>query len=51
LSIQTLAVPGTSKEGFVSRDALGSPGALTNRPDLRAQYAFPALYVFDIAPG
>jgi len=51
LSIQTLAVPGTSKEGFVSRDALGALARSQPVQSFALQYAFPALYVFDIAPG
>jgi pSer/pThr/pTyr-binding forkhead associated (FHA) protein len=51
VSIQTLAVPGASKEGFVSRDALGVLARAQPAAAFARQYGFPALYIFDIAPS
>lgn len=51
MSIQTLAVAGASKAGFLSRDALGAQ-ARTQAVDVFAKvYAYPALYVVDITVG
>jgi hypothetical protein len=51
LSIQTLAVPGASKEGFLSRDALGAQARAQSAAVFAKVYAFPALYVCDITVG
>jgi hypothetical protein len=51
VSIQTLAVPGASKEGFVSRDALGDLARSQSAEAFARQYAFPALFVVDIGWG
>jgi len=51
LSIQTLAVPGASKEGFLSREALGAQARAQSAAVFAEVYAYPALYVVDIAVG
>jgi FHA domain len=51
LSIQTLAVPGASKEGFLSREALGAQARAQEAAVFAKVYAYPALYVVDILAG
>jgi len=51
LSIQTLTVPGASKEGFLSREALGAQARAQDAAVFAKVYAYPALYVVDIAVG
>jgi hypothetical protein len=51
VSIQTLAVPGASKEGLLPREALVALARSQPAPAFARQYAFPALYVCDVALG
>jgi hypothetical protein len=51
LSIQTLAVAGASKEGFLSREALGAQARPQAALAFAKLYSFPALYVVDVALG
>ena len=51
MSIQTLAVSGASKEGFLSRDALSARARAQTADVFTKVYAFPALYVVDILVG
>lgn len=51
MSIQTLAVPGASKEGFLSKDVLSAQARAQPADVFTKVYAFPALYVVDISVG
>ena len=51
MSIQTLAVPGASKEGFLSRNVLGAQARAQTADVFTKVYAFPALHVVDIMVG
>ena len=51
MSIQTLAVPGASKEGFLSRVALAAQARAQTADVFTKVYAFPALHVIDITVG
>lgn len=51
MSIQTLAIPGASKEGFLSHDVLGAQARAQNAETFRKVYSFPALHVVDITVG
>jgi len=54
VNIQTLAVPGSSKEGFLSHDTIQAQAIAQSADTFAKVYAFPALFVVDItveAPG
>jgi hypothetical protein len=51
LSIQTLALPGASKEGFLSREVLEAQARAQTADTFQKVYAFPALHVVDITMG
>lgn len=51
MSIQTFAVPGASKEGFVSEAALRAAAGNQSAASFAKAYPFPALYVVDISVG
>jgi len=51
LSIQTIALPGASKEGFFAQEALGAQVQAQTAKTFSEVYAFPALYVADITLG
>lgn len=51
MSIQTIALPGASKEGFFTEDALAAQARAQTVKTFAEVYAFPALYVADITVG